>query len=256
MTASEAELTGRSVFTDPNPLDVPEVIGVEEHRIYSGRPIGLRQRHGEVLRRLSVSFAAAEIRQRKEPPENRSALKIDRENCILLSGVSFSMRRSQPDQGRHHSWYQSEEDAAEDRFPRELPLRSDLERIVARGFYPNDLALLLPGQLDLDRGHALLDPVDDNRGAYRRRCHRDPLRASPGQRGAIRSQQGARESQEKKPSCVLSPHGPLAFAHKDISGQRKSCQGCVNFRAEARGGRGAGTPRRKEEAGKGGNWAS
>jgi len=33
---------GRSISTDPDPLDVPEVVGIDEYGVDAGRPIGFR----------------------------------------------------------------------------------------------------------------------------------------------------------------------------------------------------------------------
>ncbi len=90
---------------------------------------------------------------------------------------------------RHRSGYHADEQVAGDRAARPLSFRPDLDRIVSGRFNPNNLALFLSGQPDLERGDALGDPVDDDRGAHGIGRHGDPLFRSAGEGGAIRSQQ-------------------------------------------------------------------
>ena len=57
---------------DAYPLDVIEVIGVDEDRVDAGRPVSLRQRHDELFRRQLESLVAA-IDERKQSPESCGA---------------------------------------------------------------------------------------------------------------------------------------------------------------------------------------
>lgn len=250
MTINETVLSGCSVPTDADPLDVPKFVGVDEHRVELGRGVHLGQRQFQLARTEIITLIGC-IVPYHEHPEYDTGSYSPRSQTIyhfrfmtLVDSNTYGHTKDHPG-----------DDVLKNSHPREFAPHPDLDGVVARGFYPNDLALLLAGQPDLERGHALLDPVDDYRGACGGGCDGNSLRLSPRQRRAAGRKQHARESQDEKPSCVLSPHGCLAFAYECIRGQKKSCQGCVNFLDEAGRGRVAGTPRRKEDAGKAGNWA-
>ena len=59
---------------DSYPLDVIEVISVDEDRVDSGRPIGFLQGHGQLFRLEHVSFAAeAAIDKSKESADSCGA---------------------------------------------------------------------------------------------------------------------------------------------------------------------------------------
>ena len=131
------------------------------------------------------------------------------------------MVRSHQEQGRHNSRAPIRGGGYRESFPRYLSSWPDFDRIVARGFYPNDRALQPPVQLYHERGHAFLDSVEDDRGSRGSRSHGDLLLPAPRQRRAAGRKQYARKSQDEKPCCVPSPHGRLAFAYECITAKRR-----------------------------------
>lgn len=154
-----------------DPVDVPEVAGVDEHRINSGRPFGLRQRHGEVSRPEFVTLRETEIEERKKSSKATGGAEPDGHG--LKSAPNILVMGMRPDNSGRNSADGSDKDVADNWKFGHLSFRPDFDRVKSRGFYPNDLPLLLSGELDLEGGHALLNPIDSNRSARRRRCHRD-----------------------------------------------------------------------------------
>jgi len=223
-TRGGGQLPGRSIFTDSDPLDVSKVAGVDENHIDSGRPVDLSQSHREFGRRQRVSFTGGI----DEHTDSKGHYATDDKDQICGSVIGPKNPATQPiDRSRAKSGEPSEEDVTEDRGSRQPALNVDFEGIISWGFDPNNLTLLLPGQIYIERSHTLFLAVDSDRGANGRRRHRDSLHAPLNDRRAIRSQHDAHENQgDKKETCTCIFHSkpPLKLDNIIMDANEPSCQ--------------------------------
>ena len=117
-----------------NPLDVLEVLSIDDYRVDSRRPIGLRQGHDEISRVRRVSLAGDQVKQEPDCGADRGINgKVNPE--IIIAG-----------EGGFTESYHSAEDRSEERIRQEIRSGRDafhlyLNRIITRRFDPDDLAL-------------------------------------------------------------------------------------------------------------------